>query len=175
MKTMFVLWNLLTLGASLLLPSPLEMALKIPSWVNECLEQQSSSKNDFRTPVLAAIREGDTTPACANPPDEAVVLRALPRVSPGIPGLYEESRDDVQIVTERLINKVDEPRFFPLVGPARLHHLYWKCTVYYTEVVQSAYPFPFESKRPRVEVVYIDTDHLHLHTVTQAQSQSKCH
>jgi hypothetical protein len=34
--------------------------------------------------------------------------------------------------------------------------------VYYTETVESCYPFPFRSKRRRSEVVYIDKDHLHL-------------
>jgi hypothetical protein len=60
------------------------------------------------------------------------------------------------------VDKIDPPRFFPLVGPAQLHHCHWKCTIYYRETVQSSYPFPVKVVKNRVEVVYIDKDHLHL-------------
>ena len=43
-----------------------------------------------------------------------------------------------------------------------LHHCHWTCTIYYTETVDSNYPFPFRVKRRRAEVVYIDKDHFHL-------------
>jgi hypothetical protein len=43
-----------------------------------------------------------------------------------------------------------------------LHHCHWKCTIYYTETIESGYPFPFQCKKRRIEVVYIDRDHLHL-------------
>jgi len=75
--------------------------------------------------------------------------------------LYEDFRDDIRIVCERLVDKIDPPRFFPLVGPAQLHHCHWKCTIYYTETQQSDYPFPAKIKRRRVQVIYIDKDHLH--------------
>ena len=80
----------------------------------------------------------------------------------GVPYIYEEFREDIQIVTERLVDKIDPPRFFPLVGWAQLHHCHYKCTVFFTETRQSGYPFPFYIRRPRSEVVYIDKDHLHL-------------
>ena len=48
------------------------------------------------------------------------------------------------------------------MGLARLHHCHFKCTVYYTETVQSGFPFPYRVVKPRVQVVYIDRDHLHL-------------
>ena len=52
-------------------------------------------------------------------------------------------------------------RIQALVGPAQLHHCHFKCTVYYTETIQSSYPFSFKCTRRRTEVVYIDRDHLH--------------
>ena len=61
------------------------------------------------------------------------------------------------------VDKIDPVRFFPLIGPAQLHHCHWKCTIYYNETVQSDYPFPVQVKKPRVQVIYIDTDHLHLY------------
>ena len=62
--------------------------------------------------------------------------------------------------TERLVDKVDSPRAFPLVGSAQLHHCRWRCTVHFNETVESSYPYAFRSRRPRVEVVYLDRDYL---------------
>ena len=109
------------------------------------------------------------------PPSEGEVLRALPQTKPRVPWVYEEFRDNVQIVTELLVDKIDPPRFFPLVGPAQLHHCHWKCTVYYTETVESGYPFPFRCVKPRVEVVYMDLDHLHLYPCPNPNVQGQIH
>jgi hypothetical protein len=138
--------------------------IPMPAWVTERMEEKYCYPNDFRTPVLPPIREGFPPPLCEDPPDEARVLRAMPHVKRGVPYFCEEFRDNVQIVSERLVDKIDPPRFFPLVGPAQLHHCHWKCTIYYTETCESGYPFPFRCVRPRVQVVYIDLDHLHLYT-----------
>jgi RNA polymerase sigma factor (sigma-70 family) len=94
-----------------------------------------------------------------SPPIEEV-LRALPPVPRSVPYIVEVFRDDMTVVAERLTRQVDPPRFFPLVGQAELHHNHWKCTVYYSETAEYAYPYPARTKRPRVEVVYIDKDYL---------------
>jgi hypothetical protein len=140
--------------------------IPVPAWVTERMEEKYCFKNDFRTPILPPIREGFPPPLCEDPPDEARILRAMPHVCRGVPYFVEEFRDNVQIVTELLVDKIDPPRFFPLVGPAQLHHCHWKCTVYYTETLESGYPFPFRCVKPRVQVVYIDLDHLHLYPCT---------
>jgi hypothetical protein len=93
------------------------------------------------------------------PPVEEV-LRALPQVPRGVPGVLEVFRDDITVVAERLDRRVDPPRFFPLVGVAELHHDRWKCTAFYSEIVEYSYPYPGRTKRPRTEVVYIDKDYL---------------
>jgi hypothetical protein len=162
----------LVLLAALLAPSgaggciPYSMGLAtpvpMPPWVTERMEEKYVHLNDFRTPILAPIREGFPPPLCEDPPDEARILRALPHVTRGIPYFYEEHRDNIRVITELLVDKIDPPRFFPLVGPAQLHHCHWKCTVYYDETVESGYPFPFRAVRARIQVVYIDLDHLHL-------------
>ena len=36
----------------------------------------------------------------------------------------------------------------PLVGPAQLHHCHWECVIYYTETIQSDYPFPTYIRKP---------------------------
>jgi hypothetical protein len=60
-----------------------------------------------------------------------------------------------------LVDKLDAVRFFPLIGPAQLHHCQWKCTVYYNETVETGDTEQPHSKKVCVQVVYIDTDHLH--------------
>src|SRR3979490_3436261 len=67
----------------------------------------------------------------------------------------------MESTVEKLVDRIDPPRFFPMIGPAQLHHCHWKCTIYYTETISSSYPFPYQTRRRSVEVVYIDKDHLH--------------
>lgn len=164
---------LASLGLSGCYPLGMGFFTPIPvfPWVTERMEEKYVHKNDHRTTILPPIREGYPPPMCEDPPDDAMVLRAMPRVARGVPYFYEEFRDNIQIVTERLVDRIDPCRFFPLVGPAQLHHCHWKCTIYYTEVIESGYPFPFRSVRPRVEVVHIDKDHLHLCTGNNPQMQ----
>ncbi len=145
--------------------------IPVPPWVTERMEENYCYKNDFRTPILPPIREGFPPPLCEDPPDVSRVLRAIPHVVRGVPYFYEEFRDDVDVVSERLVDKIDPPRFFPLVGWAQLHHCHWKCTVYYTETIESGYPFPFRCRRPRSQVVYIDLDHLHLYPCGTPEAQ----
>jgi hypothetical protein len=135
----------------------------VPPWVTENLQNKYIwNKTDFRSVIMPPIREGFPPPVCEDPPDDASVLRAIESVCRGVPYICEEFRDDIEIITERIVDRIDPPRFYPLVGLAQLHHCHWKCTVYYVETVESAYPFPVRLKRPRVRVVYIDKDHLHL-------------
>jgi len=145
---------------------PLSMGIftpiPMPPWVTERMEEKLVHKNDFRTPIMPPIDPNGPPPLCEDPPDEAMILRAMPHIPRGIPYIYEEHRDDIQIVTERLVDKIDPPRFFPLIGMAQLHHCHYKCTIYYVETVESGWPFPFRAVKPRVEVVYIDKDHLHI-------------
>ena len=136
--------------------------IPVPPWVSTTLEQRYQNNNDFRTAILPPIRPGFPAPLCEDPPDDAAVLRALQPVTRGVPYVFKEFRDNIEIVTERIVDKIDPPRFFPLIGWARLHHCHYKCTVYFIETRQSDYPFPFKIVKPRVKVVYIDKDHLHL-------------
>jgi len=144
---------------------PLSMGIftpiPVPPWVTENMEEKYSYPNDHRTPVLLPIREGFPPPVCEDPPDEAQVLRFMPQIVRGVPYFYEEFRDEIQVVTERIVDKIDPPRFYPLIGPAQLHHCHWKCIIYYIETKESGYPFPFRSRRPRQQVIFIDKDHLH--------------
>jgi hypothetical protein len=145
--------------------------IPVPPWVADVIEAKLQNTSDFNTVVLGPIPPG-YRPLCEDPPDRATILRAMPPVVRGVPYIYEEFRDDVDFSVERLVDEIDPPRFFPLVGPAQLHHCHYKCTIYYTETVQSDYPFPFQVRKRRVEVVYIDRDHLHSVACTPEQRQS---
>ena len=169
---MFRIRRLLLLAAAVL-PSvaagcnPFTMGLFTPipvqPWVAERMDQKYNHRNDGRVPIMPPIRDGFPPPICEDPPTDGEILRAMPRVARGVPYIYEEFRDDIVIVKNRLVDKIDPPRFFPLVGPAQLHHCHWECVVYYTETIQSDYPFPQYTRKNRVQVIYIDKDHLHLY------------
>ncbi|MCS7046101.1 MAG: hypothetical protein NZO58_07075 [Gemmataceae bacterium] len=133
----------------------------VAPWVADRIEERCLYDTDYKAPVLPPIPPGHR-PICEDRPDLARVLRAMRRVTRGVPYIYEEFRDDIEVQYEKIADVIDPPRFFPLIGPAQVHHCHWKCTVYYTETVESCYPFPYQLKRRRSEVVYIDMDHLHL-------------
>jgi hypothetical protein len=164
--------NLMLLGLAVLAPSamsgciPYSMGIftpiPIPPWATERMEEKYCWKNDYRTTIMGPIPKGAPPPLCEDPPDDAMVLRAMPHVRRGVPYFCEEFRDDIQVVSELIKDSIDPPRFFPLIGPAQLHHCHYKCTIYYTETIDSGYPFPFRCQKPRAEVIYIDKDHLHL-------------
>jgi hypothetical protein len=136
--------------------------IPVQPWVADQIEERMCyGRNDYRTPILPPIPPG-YRPLCEDVPDPAAINRAMPRVARGIPYIYEEFRDDIQFDVERIVDHIDPPRFYPLVGMAQLHHCHFKCTVYYTETIESGYPFPFQCKSRRVENVMIDRDHLHL-------------
>lgn len=154
-------------------PFAMGIATPIPvqPWMADQVEAKMQNPSDHNTVILPPIPPG-YRPLCEDPPDRATILRAMPPVARGVPYIYEEFRDDLDFTVERLVDSIDPPRFFPLVGPAQLHHCHYKCTVYYTETRQSDWPIPFFVKKRRVEVVYIDRDHLHQYACTPEQMQS---
>jgi hypothetical protein len=145
--------------------------IPIPPWVTERMEEKYCHPNDYRTSILPPIREG-TRPVCEDPPAMGEVLRAMPHVARGVPYFYEEFRDNISYTYEKIKDVIDPPRFYPLVGPAQLHHCHWKCTVHYLETIESGYPFPFRCQKQRTEVIYMDRDHLHLFAAPGGVEQS---
>ncbi len=137
------------------------------------LATEYSYKNNQRTPIMPPIRQGEPLPKCDDCPTDGEVLRAL-KPDSSTPGVQRRSQDDVRIVYEKLVDKIDPPRFFPLVGPAQLHHSHWKCTVYFTETTAFVYPFPGQMTKRRVEVVYIDKEHLHPYIGSYGANNQTC-
>jgi hypothetical protein len=114
-----------------------------------------------KVPILDPV-EGEHAPLfCQDPPSFDEVMRAMPNeTSGGWPFLAETSHNNVKMVVEPIVDRMDDCRFYPLVGPARLHHCHYKCTVYYDKVIRSDWPVPFRHKDESSQVVYIDHDHL---------------
>lgn len=136
----------------------------IQPWVYDRMKDRYQYDNDHKTPILPPIRAGFPPPRCEDPPSDREVLRVFKeRHIRGVPYVYEEFVDDITIVKNLIVDKIDPPRFFPLVGMAQLHHCHWECGVYYTDTVQSSWPYPTYIKKPKVEVISIDKDHLHLY------------
>jgi hypothetical protein len=167
---------LLAVSGSGCVPTSMGIFTPIPvqPWMADQIEAKMQNPSDYNTVVLGPIPAG-YKPLCEDPPDEATILRVMPPVPRGVPYVYEEHRDDDNFVIERLVDQVDPPRYFPLVGPAQLHHCHYKCTVFYTSTVSSDWPIPFHVKRRRSQVVYIDRDHLHQVACTPEQMQSMSH
>ena len=110
--------------------------------------------------ILPPLKPGERA-TCDQIPTNQEILRAIPRVQ-SVPGVHEVFRDDIEIASEKLVDRIDGPRFYPLIGPAQHHRCHWKCTVYFTEAIESSYPFSFLVKRRCTEVVYMEKDQLYL-------------
>jgi hypothetical protein len=116
---------------------------------------------DRSAPLSRCLRPA-APPRCDEPPELPEILRALPSAPRGLPYIYDVAREDVEVRTEKLVDQVDPPCYFPLIGFAQLHHCHWKCTVTFTERIDASFPSPFQIKRRRSEIVYIDKDQIRL-------------
>ncbi len=137
----------------------------VPSWSPGAI-QWVDDQEFIRGPLSRVGRV-----ACAEAPDRAAILRAMSPIPASVPGVYEQFRDDVDFSVERLVDSIEPPQFFPLIGPAQLHHCHFKCTIYYTATIRSEWPLPWECRERRSEVVYIDRDHLHMYEPTREEQQ----
>lgn len=118
-----------------------------------------------RSPVLGPLAAGGPVEAL-DPPSDDEIMRTMERARPvegGLPLLHQVQRNNVRIIKEKIADYVDPPRFYPLVGPAQLHHAHYKCTVYFTEVKRVGWPVPHTLRDEDCrEVIYVDHNHLHM-------------
>ncbi len=136
--------------------------IPVSPYYSELIEDRYIREERYeKVPILDPV-EGENAPLfCMDPPSQDEVMRAMPdETGGGWTFLAETSRNNVRIVVEPIVDRVDDCRFYPMVGPARLHHCHYKCTVYYDKVIRSDWPVPFRHKDESVQVVYIDHDHL---------------
>ena len=131
----------------------------LPSQQQRLEMDMKKEKND-RVPILDPIPGEFAPAACLDPPSEEQVWEKVPRFINGCPPFYEVQRNNAQILIEKIGEKVDPCKVYPLAGSCQLVHCHYKCTVYYDELYWSDYPIPFNHMDRRVEVVYLDKDHL---------------
>ncbi len=85
------------------------------------------------------------------PPTDREILRQLPK-------LAKLPIGDISIVKNRIVDKIECPKVYPVVGLAKLHRQQWECRVYYTETAPDADANCV--KKNRVDVVYLDKNNL---------------
>ncbi|MEL6898539.1 MAG: hypothetical protein AAFP90_20780 [Planctomycetota bacterium] len=130
----------------------------------EELEFEDHERYDT-VPVLSPMTAGG--PAVAlDPPSDHEVMRALEKARPvsgGVPFLHEKQRNNVRIIKEKIADYVDPPRFYPLIGPAQLHHAHYRCKIYFSERTIIGWPIPHSLEdNEAMEVIYIDHNHFHM-------------
>lgn len=118
-----------------------------------------------RVPILGPVTNG-AEPVALDPPSPDEVMRALEKIHPvsgNVPLLYEKQRNNVRMTIEPISDYTDPVRVYPLIGPARLHHAHYKCTIYYSDTTRCGYPIPSTTvDEDAREVVYIDHNHFHM-------------
>jgi thiol:disulfide interchange protein len=141
--------------------------------VIDALKQAGPSKAGPLAPEAPKSAVASTKDSASNRYDKVLVLPPTP--SCGIAPTDEEVIDAInepkqfvlgraRITKVRIVDCVDSPRDFPLVGRAQFHHTTWKCTVTANEVDPTA----SESLQRAGEhvdsnrVVYLDHDDLHM-------------
>jgi len=144
----------------------LEYPIPVSPYYQFLQEQKFHNKERYdRVPILGPTTSGGD-PVALDPPSDDEVMVALEQARPiqgGIPLLWEKQRNDVRIIKEKIADYIDPPRFYPLIGPAQLHHAHYKCTVYFDERTTVGYPVPHTlHDREAIEVVYIDHNHFHM-------------
>ncbi|MEM1225792.1 MAG: hypothetical protein AAGJ40_08835 [Planctomycetota bacterium] len=154
------------LGANNVNLGPLGYPMPVSAYQQHRQEEKFHIEERYdKVPILGPTTKGGP-PIALDPPSDDEVIVALEKARPiqgGIPLLYEKQRNDVRIIKEKIADYVDPPRFYPLIGPAQLHHAHYKCTVYFDEKTIIGYPIPHTlHDREAIEVVYIDHNHFHM-------------
>lgn len=156
-------WGLTTQGPSLgILAIPIPVS---PFFQDEKEDEAWEQERYNRVPIIGPIR-GPGDPIALDPPSDDEVMRALEKAEPtegGIPFLWERNRNNVRIVKYKIVDYVDPPRVYPLIGPAQQHHAHYKCIIYYEDVRRIGWPVPHTIRDDECEeVIYIDHNHLHM-------------
>lgn len=135
--------------------------IPVSAFQSQRIEDKLYDNERFKVPVLDPM-EGENAPNfCMDPPSDHEVMRTLPDSPAGGVAFFKETqRNNVRIVKELIVDRLDDCKVYPLVGPSRLHHCHYKCTVYFDQVMRSYWPIPFTHTDQTQEVVYIDKDHL---------------
>jgi hypothetical protein len=105
-------------------------------------------------PILGPIRDADA-PFCLNPPTEDEVWKALPK-----PRSDATRRTNARFTIEKIGEKADDCKVYPLAGPCRLVHCHYKCIATFDEETPGLADVAPRSLSRHSEVVFLDKDHL---------------
>ncbi len=136
--------------------------IPVSPYYSQLIEDTYHEEERYNRVAILDPVEGEHAPIyCLDPPSEDEIYRALPdKTSGGLSFIAETTHNNVRIAIEPIVDSLGECRFYPLVGPARLHKCHYKCTIYYDRIIRSDWPIPFSHIDETQEVVYIDKDHL---------------
>jgi hypothetical protein len=156
-------WGLPTQGPSLgVLAIPIPVS---PYFQDQKEDEYWEHERYERVPILGPVTS-DGPPIALDPPSDDEVMRAFEKsraIEGGLPLLWERNFNNVRIVKYKIADYVDEPRVYPLVGPAQQHHAHYKCIIYYEDVRRMGWPLPHTLRDEEAsEVIYIDHNHLHM-------------
>ena len=71
-----------------------------------------------------------------DPPSETEVwAKMVPLSKDHAPPFFKVERKNVRTVVEKIGDRIDPVRVYPLVGPCQLVHRHYKCTVYFDQVL----------------------------------------
>lgn len=128
-------------------------------------QKQRWQERYARSPILGPLT-AEGPDIGMDPPSDEQVMMAFEKANPlagSYPFLYEKQRNNVRIIKDKIADYIDPPRDYPLVGPAQLHHVHYKCTIYYSEKERIGWPIPYTKiDEDAAEVIYIDKNHLHM-------------
>ena len=105
----------------------------VPARASQLMEDKLHEDERYnKVPVLDPV-EGDVF--CVDPPSEDQVIRALPDDGAGGFAFFQETQlNNVRIVVEPLVDRLDECKVYPLVGPCRRGQLQQRFLVFFTRI-----------------------------------------
>ena len=98
--------------------------------------------------VLLAATVGSIT---KESPSDSEVLRALPRITRGVPFVFEQFRDDITVV-----KKVMHEQSVYLTATGAIRVVRWECEVRCADTLQTMIPFPLTLTNNRAQVINIE-------------------
>lgn len=127
---------------------PISGAMLTPSRSDATVIPAKSEVPVAEPPRLIPRLREDDCPKCDDPPSDAEVIQRF-NARRQKDASFEVAHDDIVIVKNLVSDKVDAPRFYPLVGLARTHCCQWECGVYYHDL---------KAGKPKVEVISIESN-----------------
>ena len=124
---------------------------------NANTEVEGLDPAEVREPIDPAVSD-----AAAEPPTQDEVMKALRKAHRDSALENGVTRTKVRMLIEPVKDAVDPPFAMPQLGLVQMHHVRFKCTVYYTETAHVDLPSPHKTVDENCkEVIYINRDHLH--------------